>query len=104
MREEFCFVRSYVDTNGTISLASFAGKTQIKSLLHGFRTPAVLDHIPRHHFPEKSGTAPRGMLLLHRNAITRAHGALFHATTFTNTNTTLHCPVEAAIIIGKLKR
>ena len=46
--------------------------------------PAVADNVSAHHLEQQVGATARRMLLLHRGAVTGAHGSLFLAAAFTD--------------------
>ena len=103
MRQEFGFVGGYVDADGAIAFATFAGKTKIERFLDGFILPSVPDHVALGHLPKQVGAAAGGVLLFAGDAVAGAHDSAFVMATLSHSYAAQRGAGQAAVVFGKLE-
>src|SRR5580692_4921617 len=113
MREEFGFVGGYVDADGAIAFAAFAGQAEVEGFFYCFAAPAVANdcvfsgwRVSRdslRHFPEQVGAAAGRVFFFAGDAVAGAHYSAFFAAAFADAYAAQGCGGEAAVVVGKLK-
>src|SRR5699024_10491153 len=77
VREELAFIGSHIHLYGTVTLASFAGQTQIQCLFDRLVIPVVCYEVPLQHLKQHARATARGILFFARHHIAGTHGASF---------------------------
>src|SRR5437667_168369 len=101
MREEFGFVRRYIDADRAIALAAFAAQAEIKRVLDFFAAPAVADDFAFGHLPEQAGAPTGRVFFFVRGAIAGAHQAAIFAAALAHPYAAQRGMGEAALIVGE---
>src|SRR3989442_9630642 len=77
MRHELGLVRGHVGVRWAVAAATLAAEAPVERVFHFLALPAVGDELAAQHLSEKPRAAARGVALLARAAVARAHGAAF---------------------------
>src|SRR6185312_264860 len=103
MRQKFGLVGRHVDVDRAISLAAFAGQTQIQRLFDMLVAPAVFEWLSLEHFKEQTRPPTRGVGFFVCDHIAGTHGPASRAAALAYTDTAQARSGKTATVLWILK-
>src|SRR6185503_13834534 len=95
MREELGLVGGHVGVRGAVARAALAGEAPLEGLAHVVAAPAFGDELAAQHLLQQPRAAARGVALLARAAVARAHGAALRRAALAHADAALGSASEA---------